>query len=83
MTEWEHVCAGCGRRHPAEELVEMADDIYQCDDCLERLPLDHLIDERRPAPDDGPTRPLGDPAEAGRADGAPDAPPDEGRDNAA
>jgi DNA-directed RNA polymerase subunit RPC12/RpoP len=70
MTEWEYVCAGCGRRRPAEELVEMAEGIYQCDDCFERLSLDHLIDERRPAADDGPTMPLGDPGEAGGPPGA-------------
>ncbi|MEW2546907.1 hypothetical protein AB0910_14195 [Streptomyces sp. NPDC047002] len=69
MSEWERACAGCGRRFAAEELAEMDDDTYQCERCLEQLALDHLVPERAPERDDGPTRPLGDPGESGRGAG--------------
>lgn len=42
----------------------MGDGTYRCDECYERLELDHLIGERQPQSDAAPTRPLGDAREA-------------------
>jgi hypothetical protein len=58
------VCASCGCRAPAEELVEVDDEHHQCEKCHEAVLMDWFIPERAPVSDDTITRPNGDPDEA-------------------
>lgn len=55
----ERVCASCGTRAPAEEMVEVDDEHYQCEKCHEDVLVDGPTEE-----DDTITRPIGDPDEA-------------------
>lgn len=61
----ERLCAECERWHPIKDVHRLGDGTYRCDECYERLELDHLICERQPRSDGNLTRPLGDPREAG------------------
>lgn len=66
----EHVCADCGHHYPTETMTEVDEEHHLCEACDERRLLDHLVPERRPSADEEPTRPTGDPGEAGRSDAA-------------
>lgn len=60
-------CVGRGDRTQCRNKgeTEIAPGYWACDQCLEHVELDHLVQERRVGEDDGPTPPLGDPGEAG------------------
>jgi hypothetical protein len=65
---WEQECAGRGDgRCPKGEVVTIDAGLaeYRCDDCRHYWALDDLEPGRRPVEDDGLTRPMGDPDEAG------------------
>jgi hypothetical protein len=64
----EQECAGRGDgRCPKEEsgVPEAGLPVFQCVDCRDYWSWDGLVPDRRLAADDGLTRPLGDPREAG------------------
>jgi hypothetical protein len=47
-----------------EGVVQVLPGHWVCEQCLEHVGLDHLV-QGRGGPDDGLTRPMGDPDEAG------------------
>jgi hypothetical protein len=62
----ECVGRGDGRACPhGAVLVDVEVPVYRCDDCRHYYELDETEPGRRPVVDDGLTRPLGDPDEAG------------------
>ncbi|MFE6412582.1 hypothetical protein ACFVOR_37245 [Streptomyces sp. NPDC057837] len=66
-------CAGPGDgRCPTGEVLTIDAGLteYRCDDCRHYYDLDATEPGRRPQPDDGLTRPLGDPGEAGHGNAA-------------
>ncbi|MEV4975561.1 hypothetical protein [Streptomyces scopuliridis] len=70
MGTGEQTCAACGVRAPAETMVEVDTEHYQCETCHERRLQDALIPERAPTEDDSITRPIGgDPDEAAHRHG--------------
>ncbi|KUN81027.1 hypothetical protein AQJ66_25210 [Streptomyces bungoensis] len=66
---WVQECAGRGDgdRCPYGAVVTIDAGIlvYRCDDCREHWEFDETEPGRRAGADDGVTRPLGDPREAG------------------
>lgn len=65
----DRVCASCGKRAPAEELVEVDEEHHQCEKCHEAVLMDWVIPERAPVSDDTITQPVGDPDEAAHCRG--------------
>lgn len=53
-----------------EGETEVAPGHWVCDQCHDHAGLDHLVPSRRPVEDDGLTRPVGDPGEAGHGTAA-------------
>jgi hypothetical protein len=66
---WEQECVGRGDGsdcpYGAVLTIDAGIPEYRCDDCRHHWGLDDLEPGRRPVEDDGLTRPLGDPDEAG------------------
>lgn len=66
---WEQECAGRGDGsdcpYGAVLTLDAGIPEYRCDDCRHFWDLDATQPERRAAEDEGETRPLGDPGEAG------------------
>ena len=66
-----HACAGVDDAQClGEPVAEVGPGVWLCEDCREGARLDRLIPERAPRPDDGLTRPVGDPREAGHGTAA-------------
>ncbi|KJK37263.1 hypothetical protein UK15_23070 [Streptomyces variegatus] len=67
-------CAGRGDGDRCPEgavlTVDAGIPVYRCDDCRHHYELDATEPGRRTVEDDGPTRPLGDPGEAGHGSAA-------------
>lgn len=72
MGDGEEACAGRGDGTdcPNGEVLDVAVEGPRCEECRHYWELDGTEPARRTVEDDGPTRPVGSPGEAGHGDAA-------------